>query len=56
MKIEAEIMLQALRRILDEGSQPTTRIAVALVALLAEYAINDEAIVQVAVQMANLVS
>jgi predicted Zn-dependent protease with MMP-like domain len=55
MKIEAEIMLQALRRILDEGSQPT-RIAIVLYALLSEYAINDEAIVQVAVQMANLVS
>jgi predicted Zn-dependent protease with MMP-like domain len=55
MKIETEIMLQALRRILDEGSQPT-RIAVVLYALLSECAINDEAIVQVAVQMANLVS
>ena len=55
MKIEAEILFQSLRETLTKDSRPS-QVAILLYALLAELAINDETVVQIAVNMANLVS
>jgi hypothetical protein len=55
MKIEAEILLQSLRETLTKDSR-SSQIAVLLYLLLAECAISDETIVQIAVNITNLVS
>jgi len=55
MKTECDILLQSLCETLTKEHRPS-QIAVLLYALLVESAISDETIVQIAVNIANLVS